>query len=174
MQLTSGNIMINPHWWHVVTHLEREESLLLLEIYSIRVAALIATTCLWVMLTMATGTFTVVMVILIGAAVGNAHHLLPRMPCRAHHSSALLLTVCGGIVANVLAGLALFSTQMGVAYWQVLSSRRIPEDLPVLAGVFADSFRPEDALFYLLAVVVVIFSARNLKHWWKKPRHPAC
>jgi len=169
MHLTSGNIMINPHWWHFFTHLEREEGTLLLEIYGIRVAALIAVTCLWIIFTLATGIFTVVIVILVGAAVGNAHHLLRRMPCRAHHSSALLLTICGGISANALAGLALFSTQMGIEYWQVLASRRLPEDLPVLAQVFSESFRPEDALFYLLAAVVVVFSARNLKRWRKSP-----
>jgi hypothetical protein len=117
------------------------------------------------MITLATGFLTVAMVVLIGLAIGNAHHMLSRMPRRAHHSSALLLTLCGGVIANVLAGLALYSSKMGVGYWQVLAARRIPEELSMLAGVFAESYRPEDGIFYCMAVAAAMLFARHLMVW---------
>jgi hypothetical protein len=165
MQLTFGHIMLNHHRWHPGVHLAHEEPAMLMKLYCVRVAALAAVTALWVMITLATGFLTVSMVILIGLAIGNAHHMLSRMPRRAHLSSTLLLTMCGGVVANVLAGLALYSSKMGVDYWQVLTARRIPEDLSMLAGVFAESYRPEDSLFYCLAVAASMLSARYLKVW---------
>jgi len=165
MQLTFGHIMLNHRWWHPEVHLAHEEPAVLMKLYCVRVAALAAVTALWVMITLTTGFFTVALVVLIGLAIGNAHHMLSRMPSRAHHSSALLLTLCGGIVANVLAGLALYSSKMGVAYWQVLTARRIPEDLSMLGGVFAESYRPEDSLFYCLAVASAMLFARHLKVW---------
>jgi hypothetical protein len=138
---------------------------MLMKLYCVRVAALAAVTALWVMVTLATGFLSVAVVILIGLAIGNAHHMLSRMPRRAHYSSALLLTLCGGVVANVLAGLALYSSKMGVDYWQVLAARRTPEELSMLAGVFAESYRPEDSLFYCLAVASAALFARHLKAW---------
>lgn len=165
MQLTFGHIMLNHRWWHPGMHLAHEEPTLLMKLYGVRVAALAAATALWVMITLATGFFTVAAVILIGLAIGNAHHMLARMPRRAHHSSALLLTLCGGVIANVLAGFALYSSKMGVGYWQVLAARRIPEELSLLAGVFVESYRPEDTLFYGLAVAACLLSALYLKEW---------
>ena len=95
------------------------------------------------------------------------------MPRRAHHSSVILVTLCGGIVANILAGLALYSNKMGVGYWQVLSSRRFPDDLPMLLETFGESFRVEDALFYGLAIAIAMLSARRLNAWRKGPAHSA-
>jgi len=163
MQLTTCQLFSNPQWLYDVTHLPHEDGRMLLKIYVARVVALIVATCLWIVLTLASGLFTVAMVIVIGALVGNAHHLLGSMPRRAHHSSALLLTIVGGIGANVLAGLALFSSKMGIGYWEVLASRRIPEDLQMLFDTFVASFRIEDGFFFVLAVVVTMLSARYLK-----------
>ena len=160
MQLTLNQRGYENHWLHEVTHLEHEDGRMLLKIYGVRVLALFVATFVWVMFTLASGVFAVAMVMLIGAFVGNAHHLLSSTQKRAHQSSAFLLTVLGGIGANVLAGLALFSSKMGVSYREVLASRRIPEDLPVLLNSFVESFRPEDGLFYLLAAVVAMLSAR--------------
>lgn len=164
MKLTYDQFM-TQRWLHTTIHEEHENSWLLMKIYGVRVGALIIAGGLWIMLTLVSGFFSVAMVILIGAAVGNAHHLLAAVPRWAHHSSALLLTLCGGIVANVLAGLALFSSNMGISYWQVLTARRISEDLPMLVNLFVDSFRPEDALFYALAVTVALVSARRRGGW---------
>jgi len=136
-----------------------------MKIYGVRMGALVIAGGLWIMLTLVSGFFNVAMVILIGAAVGNAHHLLVAVPCWAHHSSTLLLTLCGGIVANVLAGLALFSSSMGISYGQVLTARRIPEDLAMLVNLFVESFRLEDALFYTLAVTIALVSARRRGGW---------
>ncbi|GEM_PF-6620460 len=163
MQLTFNHILHHHNSLHGHTHLVHEDGRMLLRIYGVRLEALVIATCLWVMLTLLSNNFNVAMVILIGAAVGNAHHLLANKPRRAHHFSAIALTLCGGIVANVLAGLALFSNRMGVTYGEVLTSRRFPEDVPVLANAFAESFRPEDGLFYALAIVVAMISARHLR-----------
>lgn len=167
MKLTFDQNTLNYYWLQTAIHLEHEESRLLMQIYGVRVGALVVITGLWILLTLTSGFLTVAMVILIGAAVGNAHHLLGRTPRWAHHSSALLLTLCGGILANVLAGLALFSINMGVGYWQVITARRLPEDVPMLVSLFIESFRAEDGLFYALAVTVTIFSARHLNPWRK-------
>ena len=163
MQLTFPQLVHEHHWLHDLTHLQHEKGWMLLRIYSARVLALAVTTSLWVRLTLATGVFTAAMVVLIGVAVGNAHHLLGNVPRRAHHSNALLMTVLGGMAANILAGLALFSSRMGVGYWEVLASRRIPEDLPMLLDAFVESFRLEDGFFYFLAAVLSMLSARCLR-----------
>ena len=168
MKLTYDQSMLNYRLLHAAIHEEHEDGRLLLKIYGVRVGALVLASCLWVMLTLVSGFLSVAMVILIGAAVGNAHHLLAGVPRWAHHSSAFLLTLCGGIVANVLAGLALFSSTMGIGYWQVLIARRIPEDLPMLVNLFMESFRPEDGLFYALAVTVALFSARRRRGGWRQ------
>lgn len=168
MKLTYDQSMLNQRWLHAAVHKEHEGGGLLIKIYGVRVGALIIASCLWVVLTLVSGSLSVALVILIGAAVGNAHHLLAAVPRWAHYSSAFLLTLCGGIVANVLAGLALFSSNMGVGYGQVLIARRIPEDLPMLVNLFIESFRPEDALFYALAVTVALFSARRRRGGWRQ------
>lgn len=168
MHLTFNHMPHHHTFLRDLVYLDHEDGRMLLRIYGVRLEALAVATCLWVMLTLVSGVFTVAMVILIGAAVGNAHHLLGSMPRRAHHSSAIALTLGGGIVANVLAGLALFSSRMGVGYGEVLTSQRLPEDLPVLAKTFAESFRPEDALFYALAIGIAMLSARHLRPWRKR------
>ena len=160
--------MLNQRWLHTVIHEEHEDSRFLIKIYGVRVGALIIASCLWVVLTLVSGFLSVAMVILIGAAVGNAHHLLAGVPRWAHYSSAFLLTLCGGIVANVLAGLALFSSNMGIGYGQVLIARRIPEELPMLVNLFIESFRSKDGLFYVLAVTVALFSARRRRGGWRQ------
>ena len=163
MSRTFDRMMLNHHWLQTASHLEHEDSRLLMQIYGMRVAALVAATCLWVMVTLISGVLSVAMVLMVGAMVGNAHHLLGNVPRLAHYGSVILLTLCGGIVANVLAGLALFSSAMGVSYWEVLTSRRIPEDMPMLVNVFVESYRPEDGIFYALSVVIAMLSARHLK-----------
>jgi hypothetical protein len=168
MKLTYDQFMLNQRWLHTAIHEEHEDGKLLIKIYGVRLGALVIASCLWVMLTLVSGFFSVAMVIVIGVAIGNAHLLLTAVPRWAHHSSALLLTLCGGLVANVLAGLALFSSKMGVSYWQVLTARRIPDDLPMLVNLFVESFRPADALFYALAVTVALFSARRRKGGWRR------
>ena len=171
MQLTFNQTLHHHHRLRDIVHLDHEDGRMLLRIYGVRLEALAIATCLWVILTLVSGIFSVVMVILIGAAVGNAHHLLGKMPRRTHNGSAILLTLCGGIVANILAGLALYSNKLGVGYWQVLSSRRFPDDLSMLAETFVGSFRVEDGLFYALAIVIAMLSARRLSPWEKGWRH---
>ena len=163
MQHTFGHTTLPHHWWHHEEHLAHEEPGLLMKIYCVRVLAFAVVSCFWVVLTLATGVLSMAMVMLIGLAVGNAHHLLAAIPRRAHLSSAILLTVCGGLLANVLAGLALYSSKVGVSYWQVLAARSIPEELPMLTGVFVDSYRLEDSLVYILAVGAAVLSARYLR-----------
>ena len=163
MSRTFDRVMLHQHCLQTARHREHEDSRLLMQLYGMRFAALVAATCLWVVVTLVSGVMSVAMVVMIGAMVGNAHHLLGNVPRWTHYGSVLLLTLLGGLVANVLAGLALFSSTMGMSYWQVLSSRRIPEDMPMLVNVFVESFRPEDGLFYALAVVVAMLSLRHLK-----------
>lgn len=163
MSRTFDRMTLNHHWLQTAIHLEPEDSRLLMQIYGVRVAALVAATCLWVVVTLVSGVLNVALVIMIGAMVGNAHHLLGKVPRWTHYGSVLLLTLCGGIVANVLAGLALFSSTMGVGYWEVLTSRRIPEDMPMLVNLFVESYRPEDSIFYVLSIAVAMLSARYLK-----------
>lgn len=163
MSRTFDRMMLNQHWLQTARHLEHEDSRLLMQIYGMRVAALVAATCLWVAVTLVSGVMSIAMVVIIGAMVGNAHHLLGNVPRWTHYGSVLLLTLLGGLVANVLAGLALFSSTMGVSYWQVLTSRRIPEDMPMLVNLFVESSRPADGIFYALAVAVAMLSLRHLK-----------
>jgi hypothetical protein len=163
MSRTFDHMMLNQHGLQTAMHLEDDDSRLLMQLYGMRVAALVAATCLWVGVTLISGVMTVAMVVLVGAMVGNAHHLLGNVPRWTHYGSVLLLTLLGGFVANVLAGLALFSSTMGVSYWQVLTSRRIPEDMPMLVNLFVESSRPADGLFYALAVAVAMLSLRHLQ-----------
>jgi len=127
-----------------------------------RVMATFLVAGIWVFFTWLTGFFTVAFVILIGAAIGCVHLLTPKGIQRFNLPSALMLTLFGGIVSNVLAGLALFSSKMGISYWQVLSARRFPEDIQVLSSIFFESFRPQDLFFYIFALMIVAhFAQRN-------------
>ena len=132
-----------------------------LKLFTIRATAILATTGIWVSITLLTGFFTVGLVVLLGMAVGSSHFLLQHKPQRYHLLSALLMTVFGGVICNVFAGLALFSSKMGVGYWQVLSANLSPENLQTLGGVFVRSARPEDLAYYLLATTAVLFFAQH-------------
>jgi hypothetical protein len=116
---------------------------------------------IWVFFTWLTGVFTVAFVILLGAAIGSVHLLRPKGVQRFNLPSALMLTLFGGIVSNVLAGLALFSSKMGVSYWQVLSAQRFPEDIKMLSSVFLESFRAQDLFFYVFALTTVVYFAQR-------------
>jgi len=150
--------------WHAFTHpvsdRKAEKTCRLLCLYGVRSIALVAVACAWVALTLSTGIFSVAMVILIGAAIGSVHLALPGALRRPHLPSALTMTFLGGLLANVLAGLALFSNTVGVSYWQVLMARQFPDDLPMLRDAFIESFQFQDAIFYLLSMVAVIFLAQ--------------
>jgi len=150
--------------WHAFTHpvsdRKTEKPGRLVFLYSVRGIALVSVSCVWVAFTLSTGIFTVAMVMLIGGSIGFAHLALPEALRRPHLPSALTMTLLGGLLANVLAGLALFSSTSGVSYWQVLTARKFPDDLSMLGGVFMESFRFQDAVYYLLSMVVVFFFAQ--------------
>jgi hypothetical protein len=131
-----------------------------MQLYGVRIAAMIISAGVWVALTLFFGIFTVAVVIMVGLLVGNAHRLLPHMH-RHHLANAISLTLLGGIFANVLAGLALFSADFGVSYWQVLAARQFPQDLILLGGLFVDAFRPQDLLYYLIAIAAAIRFAQR-------------
>ena len=126
-----------------------------------RVMATFLVAGIWVFFTWLTGFFTVAFVILIGAAIESVHLLTPKGIQRFNLPSALMLTLFGGIVSNVLAGLALFSSKMGVSYWQVLSAQRFPEDIKMLSSVFLESFRAQDLFFYVFALTTVVYFAQR-------------
>lgn len=130
-------------------------------LYGLRFLAIIATAWIWVSITLSSGIFTVAMVAFLGVLIGSSHFLLGKGNKRFHLPGALMLTLFGGLLCNVLAGLALFSHKMGVSYSQVLTSRRFPEDLQMLGNVFLESLRPQDVIYYGLAIAIVIYFA----HW---------
>ncbi|PLX79084.1 MAG: hypothetical protein C0616_12360 [Desulfuromonas sp.] len=134
-----------------------------LALFALRTFLLFTLTAVWVVQVLLTGFFSVAMVVLIGVAIGNAHWLLPKGLNRSHRTSAFPMVLFGSLAANVLAGLALFSANMGIDYWQVLAAQRFPEDMPRLAGVFADSFRIQDVFYYVLAIGAVFYFARRKK-----------
>lgn len=131
-------------------------------LYGVRGMALLAGAAVWVALILGTGMFSVAPVILIGFAIGNAHRLLPFKFHRAHLPSTTYITLIGGLLANVFAGLAEFSSTMGVSYTMVLSARRIPEELPMLGNAFVEAFRVQDGFYYALAMLTAVWCA--LRH----------
>ena len=133
--------------------------ILILHLARVMATFLVAGT--WVFFTWLTSVFTVAFVILLGVAIGSVHLLISKGFQRFNLPSALVLTLFGGIVSNVLAGLALFSSKMGVSYWQVLSARRFPEDIQMLSSVFLESFRPQDLFFYVFAFTTVAYFAQR-------------
>ena len=158
----------HSHWLHLrhpptqTTQRSKSDSIgLVTSLYSLRMLGLCFVVILWVAFTLKTGIFSVAPVMLIGVAVGCAHLILPNRFNRAHLPSALYITVLGGLLANVLAGLAEFSSTLGVYYLQVVGSRRIPEDVPMLATAFVNAFRFEDAIFYTLAIAASCICLRK-------------
>ena len=77
---------------------------LILKLYIARFVATLLITIIWVAFTLTTGIFTVGMVILLGVAIGSVHFPLRQKPHRFHLLSALLMTIAGGMLCNVLAG----------------------------------------------------------------------
>jgi len=149
----------HSHWFHhkhlpynPAHKVETDKFGIVSALNGLRVLGLACVSFFWVLYTLQTGSLNVAPVILIGLAVGCAHMLLPQTFHRAHLPSALYITFFGCLIANTLAGLAEFSSILGVDYLQVVSSRRIPEDLPVLSASFIDAFQPQDAFFYALAI----------------------
>lgn len=154
-----------PDRWLLVKHskdfVEFDTIPLTLKLYAVRFVAILSTVFIWVCITLLTGFFTVGLVLLLGVAIGSAHLLLRQKPHRFHLLNALFLTILGGIVCNVFAGLALFSSKMGVNYWQVLSANLSPENFQTLGGVFVQSIRAEDLVYYMLAIIAVLFFAQH-------------
>ena len=154
-----------PDRWLLVKHskdfVEFDTIPLTLKLYDVRLVAILATLFIWVCITLLTGFFTVGLVFLLGVAIGSVHLLLRQKPHRFHLLSALFLTNLGGVVCNVFAGLALFSSKMGISYWQVLSANLSPENYQTLGGVFIQSIRPEDFAYYMLATTAVFLFAQH-------------
>ena len=134
---------------------------LILKLYVARFVATLLTAIIWVAFTLTTGIFTVGMVVLLGVAIGSAHFSLRQKPHRFHLLGALLMTIAGGMLCNVLAGLAFFSSKMGVSYWQVLVANLSIENIQILSGVFIQSVLPEDLLYYMVATTAVLFFAQH-------------
>jgi len=128
-------------------------------LYMVRILVLSLGAIAWIAMILVTGIFSVAPLIVIGIAVGSAHRFLPFKFHRAHLPSAMYITLFGGLLANVLAGLAEFSSNMGVSYISVLAARSIPEELPMLGNAFVEAFRIQDAFYYLAAAVIVIWCA---------------
>ena len=133
----------------------------ILTLHVARLAIVFLVTCLWVAFTLSTGHLTAAFVVLLGVAIGCTQFFIPKGVNRFYLPSALVLTLLGGIISNVLAGLAFFSSKMGVSYWQVLDARRFPEDIQMLSAVFLESFRPEDLFFYAFALTSVAYLAQK-------------
>jgi len=160
------NSQQHPHWhtlhWPFHGDISADPAVRLAALFGLQWLAWLGLTALWVALTLATGFFSVAPVILIGAAVGGVHLVLPGTLQRAHLPSTILATLFGGVLANVLAGLAEFSALHGISYWQVLGSRQFPGDLQVLGTAFIEAFRIQDGGYYLLALgAAVICSLRR-------------
>ena len=133
----------------------------ILTLHVARLAIVFLVTCLWVAFTLSTGHLTGAFVVLLGVAIGCTQFFIPKGINRFYLPSALVLTLLGGIISNVLAGLAFFSSKMGVSYWQVLDARRFPEDIQMLSAVFLESFRPEDLFFYAFALTSLVYLAQK-------------
>ena len=162
LQNTFGNTFFGERWL-IFEHTKSSASKLAWDqitfLCGLRILAIIATALIWISITLSTGIFTVAMVVFLGVLVGSSHFLLGQGNKHFHLLSALLLTICGGLICNVLAGLALFSHKMGVSYSQVLTSQRFPEDLLILGNVFFESLRPQDVVYYGLAIAIVVYFA---------------
>jgi len=151
--------------WEIIKHFRAtsdEDALSrILTLHVARLAIVFLVTCLWVAFTLSTGHLTAAFVVLLGVAIGCTQFFIPKGVNRFYLPSALVLTLLGGIISNVLAGLAFFSSKMGVSYWQVLDARRFPEDIQMLSAVFLESFRPEDLFFYAFALTSLVYLAQK-------------
>jgi len=78
----------------------------ILTLHVARLATVFLVTCLWVAFTLSTGHLTVVFVVLLGVAIGCTQFFMPKGMNRFYLPSAFMLTLLGGIISNVLAGLA--------------------------------------------------------------------
>jgi len=157
----------NSHYWHhwhfkpQLAHHYNENMALVTKLYAVRLLALVLATALWVITTLSTGSFSVLPIILIGIGVGSAHHLMKTKRVNAHLTNALTLTLGGGVVANVFAGLAEFSRNMGVDYLQVLMGRELPRDFVMLKNAFVSAFQIQDLMYYALAIIMTILLTLN-------------
>lgn len=151
--------------WLLVKHskdfVQSDPPIILLKLYILRLAAILLVAAIWVTFTLLSGFFTVGVVILIGGATGIAHFFTKIKPHRFHILSALLLTFACGVICNVLAGLAFFSSKMGVSYWQVLITNLSPENMQMLSWVFVQSVLPQDLIYYLISITIVFFFAQH-------------
>lgn len=154
-----------PDRWMLLKYskdfVEPDSALLILKLYAVRFVATFLAIVAWVTFTLITGIFTVSMVPLLGVVIGSAHVLLRQKPHRFHLISGLLLTVASGTFGSIFAGLALFSSKMGVSYWHVLVATFTPDNMEVLSGVFLQSILPNDILYYMAASTAVIFFAQH-------------
>lgn len=162
-----------PERWLIVKHsqdfVESDSTLLILKLYAVRFVATLFTAAAWVAFTLSTGIFTVGTVILFGAAIGSSHFFLHQKPHRFHLLNALFMTVAGGVLSSLLAGLAFFSSKMGISYWQVLIANFTPENMQVLSGVFLQSILPKDFIYYMVATTAVIFFAQHYYFYGLSP-----
>jgi len=154
--------------WHELIHPARDRAQdpppVRFRLFGLRLLSITAITGLWIYLVLSTGFFSVAMVILIGIGIGSVHRLLPRTMQRPHLPCALIMTLVGGVLANVFAGLAEFSYNVGVSYWQVLGARQFPEDFAMLGNAFVEAFRIQDLLYYLLALTATVVCTQIRPH----------
>lgn len=132
-----------------------------LSLLVVRLTVILMVASLWIAFTLSTGIFTTVFLILLGVGIGCTPSLMPKGLNRFHLPSALLLTLLGGLLCNMLAGLAFFSAKMGVSFWSVLLGRRVPEDIQMLVTVFIDSVRAQDLIYYAVSMAIVIYLAQR-------------
>jgi uncharacterized membrane protein SpoIIM required for sporulation len=171
-----SNILLKTSFldrWLLVKHskdfVQPDSLAQILKLYIARFVATLLIATIWVAFTLTTGIFTVGIVVLLGVAIGVAHFPLRQKPHRFHLLGALLLTIAGGLLCNVLAGLAFYSSKMGVSYWQVLVANLSMENMQMLSGVFVQSVLPEDLLYYMIATTVVLFFAQYSYFYGLRP-----
>lgn len=127
-----------------------------LKLYALRLGATFIIAALWAVVTFSTEMFTTSVVVLLGVAIGSVHLFLREAPRRFYLLNSLLFTMIGGLVCNVLAGLAFFSSKMGISYWHVLSTNLVPEKWPLLGSLLVRSLQATDFIYYLGAFTAVL------------------
>lgn len=127
-----------------------------LKLYALRLWATFATATLWVIFTFSTEYFTSSIVLFLGVAIGITHLFLRETPRRFYLLNSLLFTVVGSLICHVLAGLAFFSSKMGISYWHVLSTNLVPEKWPLLGSLLVRSLQATDFIYYLGAFTAVL------------------
>ena len=135
-----------------------------LKLYALRIGAIFATATLWTAVTFSTEVFTNSIVVLLGVAIGSAHLLLRESPRQFYLLNSLLFTMIGSLICNVLAGLAFFSSKMGISYWQVLSTNLVPEKWSMLSGILIQSAHAVDFIYYLGAITVILLFYHQHEH----------